>query len=298
MAIKFSCPMCGTSLIAPDDAVGRDIRCSSCRAVFPVPEPREAPPAEPRRGEPRPDDDRPLFEQGSPYSDDALPMASDYDDESPRPPSDSRATPVRHRRRRRPPPPPPGRGVLFWLLLIFGALAVLTVGCCGGVYLLIPNERWQTHHSVEGGFKVDLPARQQKNLPVPGAKDDPNLKVEGAIFWKRGEFYAVMYTPVPPPGSRGETDERVLDESVRAMETDHEVRRVVRKERITVSGFPGREVEFVGTDGGTYLARVVIADRLLYVAIAGGRFVGPGNANIRRFLDSFQLTEPKQARGW
>ena len=38
------------------------------------------------------------------------------------------------------------------------------------------------------------------------------------------------------------------------------------------------------------MGRIVVAGSRLYVAVGGGRFVRPGNANIRRFVDSFQVT--------
>jgi hypothetical protein len=77
------------------------------------------------------------------------------------------------------------------------------------------------------------------------------------------------------------------------MKADGDVKRVVREQKLAVSGFPAREVEFLGNDGGTYIARVVIADTRLYIVVGGGRFVRPGNANIRRFIDSFKVTDPK-----
>src|SRR5262245_14551983 len=287
MAIQFNCPMCGASLIAPDNSVGREIRCVGCRAVFPVPEAREEPFAEPLPVDP------PLFEKDPPYQDDPPyrddpRRADDYDDEP-------RRRPVRRRRRR--PPPPPGRGVAFWLVFIFGVLAIGGCACCGGIYLAIPGERWQKHESVQGGFKVDLPATPKTDMPIPGVKPDPKLKVEGAILWKRGEFYTITYADIAARNVRLQTDEALLDEAVRSIETEREVQRVVRKDPIGVCGFPGREIEFVSTDGGTYVARVIIADTRLYVLIGGGRFVGPNNANIRRFLDSFEITDKRLAGG-
>src|SRR5262245_58514468 len=73
-------------------------------------------------------------------------------------------------RRRRMPPPRTGRGPLFWIVMIFGVLVVGSCSCCLGVYALLPGERWRTHESVQGGYKVDLPAAPKKNMPIPGLK--------------------------------------------------------------------------------------------------------------------------------
>jgi hypothetical protein len=43
---------------------------------------------------------------------------------------------------------------------------------------------------------------------------------------------------------------------------------------------------------------VVLGERLISIAIGGGRFGRPNNTNARRFIDSFQITEAKPARGW
>ena len=77
---------------------------------------------------------------------------------------------------------------------------------------------------------------------------------------------------------------------MQGMTEDPEVVRVSRDVPITVSGYPGREVEFITDDGGTNLARLVVTDRRVYIVIGGGRFVKSGNANIRRFVGSFKVT--------
>ncbi len=177
--------------------------------------------------------------------------------------------------------------------MTFGVIVFMGFGCCGGVYLLLPGEEWQTHNSAAGGFSVELPAKPQSNMQLPDQQPGENMKVEGTMLWKRVEEYVVIYADIPPARIRGASADTILDEAVRGMETQGEVRRVVRQENIKVSGFPGREIEFVGKDGGTYLSRVIVADSKLYVLVAGGRFTRPGNASIRRFMNSFKITDAK-----
>lgn len=269
MAFEFNCPACLGTLRVEDSAGGRLIRCGGCQTLLRVPDSGADSASLPESSRPGPEPDS----HGAPRYD---------DDDSPRP---------RTRRRRRP-PPPPGRGVLFWLVVVFGIMTIGTCSCCGFGYLMLPSAKWRMHQSTKGGFKVELPAAPRSSMPIPGLKPDPTLKIEGTILWKNGEFYAVMYEDLNVQFGRG-PDEAFLNEAVKALETETEVRSVVRKDPITVSGFPGREVEYVASDGGTYVARLVIAENRFYRAVGGGRFVSPNNANIRRFLDSFAVTNPK-----
>ena len=121
------------------------------------------------------------------------------------------------------------------------------------------------------------------------------MKLEGTVLWKRGEFYAVMYYDVPPADFRMQTDEMLLAEAERGLEHEAEVESVVRKQPITVSGFKGVEMEYIATDGGTYICRFIVANNRIYSLVGGGRFVSSGNANVRRFLDSFTINQPKPA---
>jgi hypothetical protein len=265
VAFKIRCPECGTALRATADMVGRDIRCGACESVFPVP---EAPPR-PRRDDRDDRDDR----------DERAESGRDEDEDYERRP------------RRRRPARPPGRSAAFWVLLVGGGLAFVALACCGGGYLMLPGEKWHTHRSP-GGYSVDVPIDPNPNLQIPGVAPDPNLHTEGGVLWRRGECYVVLYGEVLPRTLRAESDEDLIREAVRGMSQSPDVRRVVRDEAVAVSGFPGHEIEFEGTDGGTYVGRVVIADRRVFMVIGGGRFVRPKNANIRRFVDSFRVTDP------
>ncbi len=199
----------------------------------------------------------------------------------------------RPRRRRRPPAPPPGRGALFWLVVIGGVFCLLTFGCCGGMYLLIPGPKWQKHESARGGFRVDLPAPPRNDMDkIAGEKPDPSAPMEGTILFGRMEEYAIVYRDIPAHELRFGMDKQLLDEAVKGMKDTGEVT-VIRQKDITVGGFPAREVEFSAKGSGWYVARIIIADSRVYVIIAGGRFASPGNENAKRFLDSFEIIDPK-----
>ncbi|VTR90977.1 : Laminin_G_3 [Gemmata massiliana] len=315
MPIEFVCPTCNGTLRVEDDFAGRVIRCGSCQTMLRVPNEPNAPdsltqsvvpvappgvPA-PRVSENTTDPNQSLFRDADPYHapdrhpdfelssrrrnrdrDDsyARPRDRDRDDERPR-----------HRRR---PSAPPGRGVFFWLVVCGGLLVLFTFGCCGGLYLLLPGAKWQKHESVKGGFKVDLPAAPRDDLPkLAGKERTPGVQMEGTILIGRAEEFAVVYGDTLPAGQQFGTDQQQIDEAVKGMQSTGDVRAVLSQKNITVGGFPAREVEFSAKSGGWYVSRIVVADGRVYVVIAGGRFARPGNENARRFLDSFEITDPR-----
>jgi hypothetical protein len=211
------------------------------------------------------------------------------DEPRPFPPEDE----YPRRRRRRRPPPPSGRGPVFWILLTFGLIGLGSCACCGGVFLILPGAQWRTHNSIQGGFAVELPATPQRDMKIPGVQPDPAMKVEGTILWSRGESFVIFYRDMLARDQRVETDDELLDAAVKEMQSERDFRRMIRNDRILISGFPARDLEFLATDGGTYGARLIVADSRYYALVGGGRFSRAGNANVRRFLTSFKVTDPK-----
>ncbi|MDY3561146.1 LamG domain-containing protein [Gemmata sp. JC673] len=296
MSIEFACPTCSGTLRVDDDSAGRLIRCGECLTTLRVPDAAAANAAadgfpEPSAAAPSPDD---------PFGGTPAPLAAAVPVSRPRPRARVRTDsdrepdrdPDRPRRRRRP-PPPPGRGPLFWLALVGGLGALLVCLCCGGLYVAVPGAKWRDHRSENGGFKVELPAAPRKDMDqIAGNNPDPNMTTEGTILFRALEEYAIVYGNISPQERQLLSDKDRIDAAVQAMKTSGEVRSIVSQKDITVNGFPGREVEFSGQGGGHYGVRVVVAEGRVYVLVAGGKFTQPGNANVRRFLDSFEITDP------
>lgn len=302
MSIEFACPTCSGTLRVGDESAGRVIRCGACMATLRVPGTAAEPPAAPPPAPTDPAHEPPAaprspFETGAdpdaPAA--AIPVARprakmrDYDDR------DREYDPDRPRRRRRGPPPrSPGRSALFWLGLVGGLFLLIIGGCCGGLYLAVPDAKWQKHESAKGGFKVDLPAPARKDMDkMAGGVPDPNAPMEGTILFRRLQEYVVVYRDLPPHERGGATDKALMDAAVDGMKSSGEVDAVLSQKDIVVNGFPGREVEFSGREGGHYTARVIIADGRLYMLVAGGKLADRNEPNVRRFLDSFEITDPK-----
>ncbi|HEY1192483.1 MAG TPA: hypothetical protein VGE74_32970, partial [Gemmata sp.] len=298
MSIEFVCPSCSGTLRVSDDSAGQVIRCGACMTVLRVPgtgaEP--APPVasvDPPGGLGAPPS---LFEPdpGAGAPADAVPVARPRarvrgDDREERDRGEKRP-----RRRRPAPPPPRGRGVLFWLGLVGGLLALITCGCCGGLYLAVPVADWKPHESAKGGFRVDLPAPARKDMDkLAGGAPDPNVTTEGTILFRPLQEYAVVYRELPFGNGGPGGEKPIIDAAVEGMKTSGEMGTVLSQRDIVVDGFPGRELELSARDGGYYGARIIVAETRLYILIAGGKWVARGEPNVRRFLDSFAVTDPR-----
>jgi len=167
--------------------------------------------------------------------------------------------------------------------------------CCGGLLLMMPSAKWHTHESPKGGFKVELPAKTQ-----PGIEHDAGLTlekgehIEGTTF-RHVEHFIVIYRDIPSTkdraGKEGQTDEDLLKKATKELLNATAAQGRPRSNPITVGGFPARELEYQGRFG-SYTARIIVADTRLYFVFAAG--VEPfGSPDVRRFLDSFTITEPK-----
>jgi hypothetical protein len=263
MAIEFVCPTCGATLRVSDEAAGRDIRCGRCQEILKAPLPEaDVPYAEAVAPEP------------SSAPSQAEPVAPPHE---PRP--RSYAWPVAPRKRRP------------WLLISVLVLGFFIFLCCGGVYLG-GRPTWRTHHSVAGGFRVELPAAPKANLARwAGIQNDPRVNVEGTILLMRLEDYGVVYVDIDPFKRAQLTDDAIIQEAITGMKEATPGARVLRSDPVTVSGFPGREVVVDAPGEGVAVGRVVVAETRLYIAITGGRFADPGGERARRFLDSFEITD-------
>lgn len=288
MAIEFACPSCGGTLQVGDESAGRVIRCGACMTALRVPaadaaapdpyEVERPAPLPPPPARPEPSADAPIEPRRRRDPDDP------YD--------------ARPRRRRPPPPPPAGYGVFFWLVVIGAVMLLGVVGCCGALFVALPGAKWQKHESDQGGFRVDMPAPAQPNAAESaGIQLDQGRRAEGTVLLKRPEQFFVFYRDVPGTKERAakvpaETDEQLIDKEIQWLLNAMQCQNQPRGNPITVGGFDGRELDFWG-ESGWYTARVIVADTRVYVVVAGGGMAKPGDESARRFLKSFEITNPK-----
>lgn len=301
MAIEFVCPSCGGTLRVGDETAGQVIRCGGCMSALrvPIPAPPAAPPPPPPPPHAAPDspfetaappprrvpDRNPTDVEPLPERDDDLPTAYRVDPDAP------------DERRRRPlPPPPPASGgrIVVWLLVIGGIGFVGLIGCCAGVFMLLPGPEWREHKSTDGGFKVELPAEPQPDVErAANIRLEAGGKSEGAQIARRVQQYMVIYRDIPGTKDReaaGGSDEKQIDLAVAKLTGAPETKFKGDPKNATVGGFPMREIEFQGRTGW-YVARIIVADTRQYVLIVHG-VTRPSPADVHRFMNSFEITDP------
>lgn len=282
MAVEFNCPACDGTLRTGDGPAGRLVRCGGCLALLRVP---DAPPLSSQ-------DDATDAQGRSEFLPVAHPAQS-----APHVPTERR--PPRPSRSDRPPPddrfesdePPPNRARSFWVSVTLVAMFVGGCGCCGLAAVVLPDPTWRDHQSERGGFKVQLPGDPDPNM-AKKVKAQPNRKhdgVEGTNLWQRSENYIVAYRDLKqPPRSPKE----FLESEVKAITSEGSVT-LGRNEPATHQGFPARDFSYEFKNGGTVSGRVILAGGRAYVLVAGGQFSDEGSPNVRRFLKSFRITDPK-----
>lgn len=282
MPVEFACPSCEGTLRAADGPVGRLVRCAGCMAVLKVP---DSPPTDP-------DDDLP-----SRYSErrEVLPLAAPVAPIAPAP------TPARPRSPDALPeeePEPGGRTVAFWSAVMLVGVGVVAIVCCGLAAVFVPGPDWQQHEfdPQQGGFRAEFPGPPQPDMAKNLRGMPKGATVEGHRLWARGENYAVVWGDAPRTDKQGKarTDQQVLDELLKVLTLDPNIREGgVWTKPTEVGGFPAREFEIRYRNNGTVTGVAVAAGPRGYLVFAGGRFTRPGNPNVRRFIASFEITDPQ-----
>ena len=183
--------------------------------------------------------------------------------------------------------------MFFWLVVVGAVMVVGVVGCCGGAFLLLPDAKWEEHESKEGQFKVKLPAKPQPDIAKSaGLTLEKGTRAEGAVLLRRAEKFVVVYRDIEPTRKRATTDQQVLDERVEQLRKGLGGGQLGTSVEITVGGFPGREVE-IQAKTGWHAAQVIVADTRVYIVLVGGGRAQSGDAHVRPFFDSFEITDPK-----
>jgi predicted Zn finger-like uncharacterized protein len=277
MAIEFVCPACKSGLRVGEDTAGKVVRCGSCMTTVRVP----AAAALPAPGRPGEADE---------------PLPSSRPDRRPvelvAPPGTADRPAGRPTRRRRPPPPRKGRGPLFWILVVLGIVAVLGAATCAGVVSML-QPKWRTHDSQKGGFKVQLPAPPRDDMRrLANLENKPEVEVEGTVLVFDGEEFGVMYWDIDAETRRHTTDERLLKSIEDEMKKGDAQLRVVRSEKVMVSGFPGRKLILSHPDEGSSVCLIVVAETRVYVVYGGSRNMDAEHSpHVKTFIESFEITD-------
>jgi hypothetical protein len=213
-----------------------------------------------------------------------LPRYEDEDEEDrPRP---RRRDPERHGE---PGPARKSAAPLFWGVIVGCLVVIGLIALVVWKLRHVPAE-WRTYESPRGGFKVDLPAAprtdlgRQAELPTV-----PGTSAEGTTH--RRDHYAVLWGEIP--NRQWRTDEQIIDDTVSEARGPRRAVFLEKGEPFTVGGFPARDVLMTSFDGDSGVLRVIVADTRLYVLVAVGPDLDEDDPDVRRFLNSFEITDPR-----
>lgn len=269
MAIQVKCPACGCTVAAPDSSAGQMARCGGCRELISVPMSEE-------------------------MAADLLLDTIDLDSEEQL--SRPRAEPLAPLCRRRPNPrlaPPRTRWVLWIVVGIFLVFLILG-GATGFTVWYISKPKWQTHEVFVGGFHVELPSPPRDMARLSGVKPEPGVNVFGTARPLSSEEYGVIWADILPGKRMTMSDDALLHEAISEMMKDPEVAEQVSLRALWQNGFPAREIVVRGRKRSEIaVIRIIVAETRLFVVVAGGSGTAfPESENARRFLNSFEITDP------
>jgi WD40 repeat protein len=155
---------------------------------------------------------------------------------------------------------------------------------------------WKEFVSAEGRFRVLLPGEpERKTQQIPTPMGACTLY---AFVWenKRRDFALLVSYNDYPPVVNGAPPDQVLDGVRDGVVMGTPGARLNGEQRITLHGYPGREVRVDIPGKGTLRNRMYLVQNRLYQLSAprlGGG--GPSEETITRFLDSFSFTPPPAA---
>jgi hypothetical protein len=144
----------------------------------------------------------------------------------------------------------------------------------------------QSFSSTEGGFSILLPGTPKYDATTVDSAVGP-LVIHSYMVEDAGMAYGVIYTDYPD-FVRDADPEDILDGG-----RDGAVAKIkgtlVSEDRITLGGYPGRDITITSGQMGVR-TKICLADTRMYSAIVTGSADKISDPRIEEVLDSFQLT--------
>ena len=148
---------------------------------------------------------------------------------------------------------------------------------------------WRVFTSDEGRFRVDMPGKPVKTT-------ETRSTIVGSLtgyrfeFEQEDSFFLVEFRDLPRVATLFMSSKSLVAQATDGL-LDYAKGPVLRNEEITVDGEPARALRYTVTnrDNQTARARVILADRRLYLLIAGVPDKAGEETKATRFLDSFEF---------
>jgi hypothetical protein len=152
------------------------------------------------------------------------------------------------------------------------------------------REQWHDLRPTGEPFMISMPAQPKvseavRELPLG------RLKIVGYATTTSNQItFTLHYTDFPSAMTEGRTADAMLDSGLEQTFARYP-RASTQRERTVIQGFPGRTFTIVDPDSGyTTFGRTCLVENRTYVIQAVMPTPLSGSSEIRRFLDSFQLS--------
>ncbi len=143
--------------------------------------------------------------------------------------------------------------------------------------------------SKAGRFSVLLPGDPKEQVTTREV-DSAKLELHAFVVETNdGTAYIVGYNDFPTGSDATATPdtEKVLNGARDSAATNWHGK-LERESKISIDGFPGRELR-IKVEGGAFDLRIYLVKNRLYQILVGGSDVPP--ATVKKYLDSFKLTK-------
>lgn len=260
------CPNCLVELDIPEELFGQPVRCATCATVFTPSQVAAAPVARPRRSLDRAESRNTALDEVQPGRPRAKPSGA-------------------------------GRGLFAVVsLLLAGTFGVCCLGCVG---LLVVGQRlddpaMQAYKSPDGQFEAVFPGVPS---PAPLTLSD-GTKLLGVAHSRRmmGQEFdncSVRYFDLPKAPKTDAARDAVLATTAKAVVGARAFDFTVDQEKTTVDGYPALEITAQDADPQVEMyARIVLADKRVYVVTYEGRGLAPQSQRLDKFWTAFRVLKP------
>ncbi len=149
--------------------------------------------------------------------------------------------------------------------------------------------KWQEFSSIEGGFSVLMPGTPTKEIEPANPKDGTGDLHQFLLELEGGRVaYAVAYGDVPRVPKQASPSQ--INQLLNAWRDGTLGKgKLIRERNIKLGSNLGREIEFIGSDGLTYKARIYWVKQRFYILFATATTQADLSQGADKFLNSFKL---------
>lgn len=150
---------------------------------------------------------------------------------------------------------------------------------------------WKKFTSTDGRFTILMPGNPKRESHTQNTKIGPiNIQLFGVARQQEGVAYIVAYADLPNSIAQRANAQKVLDGSQEGA-LRFAQGKLLNQRNISLSGYPGREIEFLNPDGVITKNRVYLVNGRLYqiIVVTKQETQKYLSGSIAGFLNSFSL---------